>query len=1277
MSSAAELVPSHPHPLADARRRSARPIGRIDRSGVFRLVLAVAAVALALVAQGYLERRLYLGDAALLILVAGLVFARAARGTVPPAADAEPVPLPTPANRTAFLPGAVVLALGVALNAIGLVLFGTSKEPTNGAWLLYAGSIPTALTGVYLLDARPSLRNVLRRNRRALALLGLVLVAAGLMRFYRLGEIPFGLWSDESMSGLEILRILREPGYRPVAGAGPVQGLPAMAWYVSAPVVALLGPTELALRIPAATAGLAGVVAIFLLGRALFGTRFGLVAAGILATMAWHVTFSRVAFHGVYSTALNTLSLAFLVFALRTGRRSLFALSGLALGLSVNFYFAARLFLVVAGLFLLHHLLIERTAWLRRHFAGLLLFGLFGVMAAGPLALMALQNPRLFNERSETVSVFREVERENSYQPIVENVRRHLLMFNVQGDSNGRHNLPGAPMLERTTAALAVVGLVLALTRASRPEYLVLVVWLLVMMQTGVLTLSFEAPQSYRTVDNTVATALLAALPIASIGQRLAGLVGQGRARLAAWSVPTRQLAFGGVAAVALLAIGVSNVDRYFVRQARDSAVWAAHATPETIIGREIAAGKTVGKPYVDQTLMDHPSIRLLAPQSFPNTRFDPASSLPFRDPEGATVFLGGEATAQVATVKRLYPDATVVEHRNPAGGPVVLHEVLVPPDAIARVQGADIAYWSGVDTRAEPSKRGRAEGIGLPATEGAPAYPHVAEWRAVLAAPAYGRYAFKLEAPKEAVLKIDETELTTGGGEAGVTLARGNHTLSLRAPLTGPDAVHLLWRTPSDAQYAPLPRHFLFTEPVTNNGLLGSYYHGTSWAGEPGLQQIDPSMQLRFHLLPLPRPYSVEWRGKIFIPDAGAYRFGASAIDESWIYLDERMVVDNSSNVGSYGEGGMVLSAGFHDIRIRYVDRTGHTYINVFWTPPGRVREPLPTELLFPPQGSYPDKVVPPPAAQPQPPAPSQAPGAAQPAQPAAKPAAKPVAGRPGPASGAPALPSRTLLKVGLPGDGDGQFDQPRAAAIARDGSIYVADTVNHRIQKFDPNGQHLLSWGGAEELQEPLGIAVDSAGRILVLDSLPGWIKRYTPDGELVEQFGGPEARFYHPRGLAIDAADNLYVADTGGGRVVKFNGKGEQVAVIGQRGTGPGQIMEPTGAIADAFGNVWVADAANAKLVRYDPNGSADVELSLPRSGSLHGPHVAVAAAGDVYVTDPEGGRVYLIGSDGATRGVIEAEELRRPVGIGVGPDGRIAVADVTLHHVVVLSPPERSP
>ena len=91
------------------------------------------------------------------------------------------------------------------------------------------------------------------------------------------------------------------------------------------------------------------VVAVFLLGRSMLGSLYGLIAAGILATLSWHVTFSRIAMNGVHSTLFDAASMAFLVFGLRTGRRSMFALGGLCLGLSQNFYFAARLFVLVAA----------------------------------------------------------------------------------------------------------------------------------------------------------------------------------------------------------------------------------------------------------------------------------------------------------------------------------------------------------------------------------------------------------------------------------------------------------------------------------------------------------------------------------------------------------------------------------------------------------------------------------------------------------------------------------------------------------------------------------------------------------------------------------------------------------------------------------------------------------------------------------------------------------------------------------------------------------------
>ena len=68
--------------------------------------------------------------------------------------------------------------------------------------------------------------------------------------------------------------------------------------------------------------------------------------------------------------------------------------------------------------------------------------------------------------------------------------------------------------------------------------------------------------------------------------------------------------------------------------------------------------------------------------------------------------------------------------------------------------------------------------------------------------------------------------------------------------------------------------------------------------------------------------------------------------------------------------------------------------------------------------------------------------------------------------------------------GPGDGQFDRPAAAVVDTAGHVYVADTQNHRIEKFTANGTFITQWGGSGpgdgQFDQPAGIAVDSAGNV-----------------------------------------------------------------------------------------------------------------------------------------------------------------------------------------------------
>jgi hypothetical protein len=152
-----------------------------------------------------------------------------------------------------------------------------------------------------------------------------------------------------------------------------------------------------------------------------------------------------------------------------------------------------------------------------------------------------------------------------------------------------------------------------------------------------------------------------------------------------------------------------------------------------------------------------------------------------------------------------------------------------------------------------------------------------------------------------------------------------------------------------------PVPAINLFRPPVTNNGLLGAYYPTPDWSGEPAFTQIDPEIDFYFHIIPLPRPYTIEWTGKLYAPTTGNYQFALNSVDNSQLKLDYSVVVDNPNGHTTI-EGDTTLTQGWHDINVRFGDKTGGTQIYLYWMPPGTNEQVLvPTRYLLPPMGQYP----------------------------------------------------------------------------------------------------------------------------------------------------------------------------------------------------------------------------------------------------------------------------------------------------------------------------------
>jgi predicted membrane-bound mannosyltransferase/DNA-binding beta-propeller fold protein YncE len=275
-----------------------------------------------------------------------------------------------------------------------------------------------------------------------------------------------------------------------------------------------------------------------------------------------------------------------------------------------------------------------------------------------------------------------------------------------------------------------------------------------------------------------------------------------------------------------------------------------------------------------------------------------------------------------------------------------------------------------------------------------------------------------------------------------------------------------------------------------------------------------------------------------------------------------------------------------------------------------------------------------------------------------------------------------------GTPGTEPGQFNTPRGIAFAPDGSLFIADSRNHRIQHLSADGQVLNLWGSFADqsagnapigtLNEPWGVAVGPDGSVYVTDTWNHRIQKFGPDGTPLKMwgvFGTSETpgALYGPRGISVDAEGRVYVADTGNKRIMVFDSNGAILTQFGVEGFDAGQFSEPVDVKVDAQGRVYVTDTWNQRVQVLDSMEGLNYSSikQWPIAGWLsqsldNKPYLALAPNGHVLVTDPEGYRVIEFDGEGQflrTWGEFGADNLTfgLPSGIATDADGNLWVTD----------------
>ncbi len=282
--------------------------------------------------------------------------------------------------------------------------------------------------------------------------------------------------------------------------------------------------------------------------------------------------------------------------------------------------------------------------------------------------------------------------------------------------------------------------------------------------------------------------------------------------------------------------------------------------------------------------------------------------------------------------------------------------------------------------------------------------------------------------------------------------------------------------------------------------------------------------------------------------------------------------------------------------------------------------------------------------------------------------------------------------------GGGAGSFKQPENVAIDSSGNVFVLDSGNSRVQKFDNTGNFISTFGSSgsgngQIAMSSLGLGTDGSN-IFVADDANSRVQKFDNSGTYVTQFGtmgNANGQFSAPTDVTVNGS-NIFVVDNNNNRVQLFTSSGvggNTIAfksIIGSNGTGDGQFQFPFRiAVNNTTGNIYVTDPNNGfvsggldRIEEFDPDARGNYQFKrnitfTDSTGTFNPNGIAVdQRTGNLFVADFSHNRVIQLDSAGGyltqfgTTGSDDGQFMGAD-GVAVDTSGNVFVTDLNNNRV----------